>query len=475
MQVTETSAEGLKREFTVVVPADDVEAKLVARISEIGATATIPGFRPGKVPSSLLRTRYGESVRGEVLQQTINDSWKKALTDEGLKPASEPKVEIITFEEGNDLEYKLNIELMPEINPVDFSKLNLERKVVNVNDGEIDQTLQRLAESRKNFEAISGKRASKNGDQVLVDFRGTVDGEEFPGGSMTDFELEIGTGSFLPGFEDQISGMKVDQTKDVKVLMPEDHPNEELKGKELVFDVVLKEIRQAVPVLVDDDLAKANGMDDLNGLKDAVREELGREYGQLSRAHLKRELLDELAEAHDFDLPEGILNGEFDSIWKQIEEAKERDSLDEDDKTKSVDELKEHYRGIASRRVRLGLLIAEVGQSNNITVTQDDLNKAMQVEAGRLPGHEARVFEYYQKNPEAMQELQAPIFEDKVVDFIIEMANVTDVQTTIEDLSRDPDQNPEKVETGKGKKSTSKSKSKSKATKRTRVKAADKK
>ena len=203
---------------------------------------------------------------------------------------------------------------------------------------------------------------------------------------MTDFELELGVGGFLPGFEDQITGMKAGDTKDVKVSMPDDHPNDELKGKELVFDVTVKEIREATPVTVDDELAKANGMEDLAALKDAIREELGREYGQLSRAHLKRGLLDELSDAHDFELPEGILTGEFDAIWQQVMDAKERDGLDEDDKAKSEDELKERYRDIASRRVRLGLLISEVGQSNNITVTQDDLNKAMQAEAARLPG-----------------------------------------------------------------------------------------
>lgn len=474
MQVTETSAEGLKREFTVVVQASDVEAKLLTRLGEIGATATIPGFRPGKVPAALLRKRYGDAVRGEVLEKTINESWQQALTDEGLKPASEPKVEIVTFEEGSDLEYKLDVELMPEITPVDFSALKLERKVVKVGDDEINQTLQRLAESRKNFEEISGKRASKDGDQVVVDFKGTVGGEEFPGGSMTDFELELGVGGFLPGFEEQITGTKAGGTKVVTVSMPGDHPNDELKGKELVFDVTVKEIREATPVTVDDELAKANGMESLEALKDAVREELGREYGQLSRAHLKRGLLDELSDVHDFELPESILAGEFDAIWQQVTDAKERDGLDEDDKAKSEDELKARYREIASRRVRLGLLISEVGQSNNITVTQDDLNKAMQVEAARLPGHEARVFEYYQKNPEAMQELQAPIFEDKVVDFIVEMATVTEVETTIEELSRDPDDTTEAAKDNKTKKGSSKTKSKSKAAKRAGAKAADK-
>ena len=262
-----------------------------------------------------------------------------------------------------------------------------------------------------------------------------MDGEEFAGGSMTDFELELGGGGFLPGFEDQIAGMKSGTKKEIKVSMPDDHPNDQLKGKELLFDVSLKEVREAKPVLIDDELAKANGLDSIEALKDAVKDELGKEYNQLTRAHLKRSLLDKLSDAHNFEVPDSILSREFEAIWKQISDAKERDTLDEDDKGKSEEELKDQYKEIAARRVRLGLLISEVGQKNNVTVTQDDLNKAMQAEASRLPGHEARVFEYYQNNPEAMQQLQGPIFEDKVVDFIVELSKVTDIETTIEELT----------------------------------------
>tara|TARA_Y100001934_G_scaffold85106_1_gene105740 strand:+ start:17405 stop:18823 length:1419 start_codon:yes stop_codon:yes gene_type:complete len=472
MEVIETSSEGLNREFTVTVPADDLESKLVSRLDEIGTTATIPGFRPGKVPATILRKRFGEAVRGEVLEKTINESWQKALEDKGIRPAAEPKVEIVTFKEGVDLEYKLNVELLPEIELIDFSTLELERKIVKLSDDEVNKSLQRLAESRKNFKAISGKRASKEGDQVVIDFTGTVDGEEFAGGSMTDFELELGGGGFLPGFEDQIAGMKAGTKKEIKVSMPDDHPNDQLKGKELLFDVSLKEVREAKPVLIDDELAKANGLDNIEALKDAVKEELGKEYNQLTRAHLKRSLLDKLSDAHNFEVPDSILSREFEAIWKQITDAKERDTLDEDDKGKSEEDLKYQYKEIAARRVRLGLLISEVGQKNNVTVTQDDLNKAMQAEASRLPGHEARVFEYYQNNPEAMQQLQGPIFEDKVVDFIVELSKVTDIETTIEELTKASDE-PNKND-GKAKKS-SKKKSKTKTSKSPRSKTANKK
>lgn len=440
MQVTETTVEGLKREFTVVVPAGDVEDQLVGRLSEIGQTITLPGFRPGKVPVGLLRKRYGDSVRGEVLEKTIQDSWQQALTEKGLRPAAEPKVEIVTFEEGKDLEYKLNVELLPEIKPIDFGSIALERQTVKIEESEVNAALDRMAENRLEFAAVSDGRAAKEGDKVVLDFTGSIGGEPFAGGEVNDFQLELGQGGFIPGFEEQVVGAKGGDKKVIKVNMPDDHPNEELKGKEVTFDVTVKEVQEPTAVTIDEEFAKSLGMETLDALKAAVREQIESEYAQLSRAHLKRALLDQLAEGHDFELPEAIMESEFDAIWKQILDAKERGTLDEDDKAKSDDELKERYREIAARRVRLGLLISEIGQSNNITVTQDDLNRAMHREASRLPGQEAQVLQYFQKNPEAMQELQAPIFEDKVVDFIVEMAKVTEKEVTVEELLRDPDQ-----------------------------------
>jgi trigger factor len=298
-----------------------------------------------------------------------------------------------------------------------------------------------------------------------------VDGEEFAGGSMTGFELELGGGSFLPGFEEQIIGMKNEENKKINVSLPEDHPNGQLAGKQVEFDLTLKEIREAKPVEIDDKLAEESGLKNLDALKSTVREELGREYGQLSRSHLKRSLLDVLSLKHEFEVPEGILEPEFETIWKQVEEAKERDNLDEVDKSKSEEELKEQYRDIARRRVRLGLLIAEVGRINNIIVSQDDLNKAMHTEAARLPGQEARVLEYFQKTPEAVQQLHGPIFEDKVVDFIFEMANVTEVKTTLEQLSQVPDDS----NGGVKKVNTTKSKAKSKSKSPSRSKGKEKK
>jgi trigger factor len=440
MQVTETSAEELKREFTVVVPSADIEDKLNARLTEIGTSVKVPGFRPGKVPLALLKSRYGESVRGEVLQQTVQASYQQALSDKGLRPAMEPDIEIVKFEEGSDLEYKLAVELLPDIEPPNFSEISLERLVVKVGDAEVDSAAQRLAEQHTSYEPVKDDRAAAEGDQVVVDFIGRVDGEEFAGGAVNDFILQLGTGSFLPGFEEQLVGVTGETSREVKVDVADDHPSEKLRGKEVVFDVTVKQVREAQPAAVDDALAQTMGLENVAGLRKSLREEIEKEYAQISRMRLKRSLLDRLADMESFALPAGVVEREFETIWQQVSEAMEKDQLDEDDKGKSEDEMRARYRGIAERRVRLGLLLAEVGRVNNINVSQEDLNRAMHQEAARFPGQEAKVIEYFQNNPAAMQDVQAPIFEDKIVDFIVELATVTDREVPVEELLKDPDE-----------------------------------
>ncbi len=446
MQITETSSEGLSREYTVVIPSDEIENKLTARLTEIGQAVSVPGFRPGKVPMTLLKQRYSESVRGEILEQAIQESTQSAMTERELRPAMQPKIEIVTFEEGKDLEYTLGVELLPEIEPMGFAALSLDRLVADVADDEIDNSLQRLADSRKTFVAVEDGRVAESGDQVLINFLGRVNGEAFEGGTAEDFELELGSGTFIPGFEDQLIGAKPDEKFDVTVTFPEEYPAENLKGKQAVFEVEIKEVRTAQQSAIDDELAKGMGMDDLDALRGAIREQMQTEYSQVSRARLKRTLLDALSDNHDFEVPPGMADQEFDAIWTQLTEAKEKDQLDEDDKGKTDDELSDRYRPIAERRVRLGLLLSEVGRVNNLAVNQDDLNRAMTEQARQFPGQEASVFEYYQKNPEAMQELQAPIFEEKVVDFIVEMADIADKTVSIEELMADPDAEPAESE-----------------------------
>ncbi len=440
MQVTETSTEGLKREYTVVVPSAEIEDQLVARLHQVGASVSVPGFRPGKVPIALLKSRYGDSVRGEILEKAVQDSWQKTMSDKGLRPAMEPKIEIVSFEEGADLEYTLAVELLPDIEPIDFSKISLERMTVKVADKEIDDAAARLAEQHTNFEAVTDGRAAADGDQAVIDFVGKVDGEEFAGGAVNDFILQIGTDSFLPGFEEQLVGAKGGDTREITVDVADDHPSEALRGKRVVFDVTVKEIREAQPAAVDDKLATTMGVENVAGLRSTIRDQLEREYAQLSRMRLKRVLLDKLSDIGTFEVPGGVVDQEFENIWQQVSEAMEKDQLDEDDKGKSEEELRETYRAIAERRVRLGLMLAEVGRANNISVSQDDLNRAMHQEASRFPGQEARIMEYFQSNPAALQDIQAPIFEDKVVDFVIEMAKVTDREVTVEELVKEPEE-----------------------------------
>lgn len=439
MQVSETVADGLKREFRIVVPADDIENKLMGRLSELGKSISVPGFRRGKVPLGLLRKRYGDALRGEILEQTIQDSSEKAMTEQGVRPATQPTVEIVAFEEGTDLEYKLAVELLPEIEPTDFAGISLERKVVDVSDEEIERSLQNLAERRRAFAPAPADHAAAAGDRVKIDFVGKVDGETFEGGSAEGFELDLGNDRFIPGFEDQLLGAKAGQKLEVKVGFPDDYPLDSVKGKDAVFDVDVKEVAVSQPVAMDDEGAKELGVESLDALKSTIRERLASEYAQLSRARLKRDLLDRLAEAHDFEVPPGMVDQEFDAIWTQVQQAMEQDRLDEDDKGKSEEELRERYRAIAVRRVRLGLLLAEVGRANNIAVGREDLNRALSEQARRFPGQESQIYEFYQKNPEAMQQLQAPIFEDKVIDFILELADVKERKVSVEELLREPE------------------------------------
>jgi trigger factor len=433
MQITETNAEGLKREFTVTVASNDIERKMQDRLSEIGRTIRLPGFRPGKVPMPVLRKRYGASVMGEVLEKAVSDSSAQAMRDHNLRPAMQPKIEIVSFKEGTDLEYKMAVELLPEIKPVDFSQLQLERLRPEIPEVEIDKAIQRIAEPNRKSEVVD--RPAASGDIAIIDFVGKVDGKEFPGGSAQGHSLELGSGRFIPGFEDQLIGAKAGEHRDVKVTFPAEYGSDELAGKDAEFGVDIKEVREKQPLVVDDDMAKELGFDALDGLRKAVREQLEREYGGIARQRLKRALLDQLAAKHDFPVPPGMVDLEFDTIWKQFQEAREQNKDEvKEEAGKSDDELKSEYRAIAERRVRLGLLLSEVGRVNAITVNQDEVNRALSEEARRHRGYEKQVVEFYRNNPEALANLRAPIFEEKVVDFITEMATVTDKTVPIDEL-----------------------------------------
>ena len=440
MQVTETKNEGLSREYSIVIPAADIEDRVLSKLAEIGQQVTIPGFRKGKVPTKLLRQRYGQSVLGDVIQDAVVESSSQAITDQSLTPATQPKIDVTKFEDAEDLEYTMAVEVMPEITAVDFKTLKLQRLTCDISDEEIEKSMTNIASEMARSEPIKRARKARKDDIVVINFVGSIDGEEFEGGKAEDFQLTLGSERFIPGFEDQLIGAKSEEHVTVNVSFPEDYAAENLKGKDAVFEVDIKEIRERVETPIDDELAKSLGLESLDQLKDGTRQQLEQNYTMFSRNRLKRVLLDQLDESHDFEIPPGMVETEVESIWEQFEQARSEERLDDEEKDKSEEELREEYRKIASRRVRLGLLLAEVGRTNNIEVSAEEVNQAMLQEVRKFPGQERQVMEYFQQNQQAMAGLRAPIFEDKVIDFILEIAEVTDRSVTPEELMADPEE-----------------------------------
>lgn len=440
MQVVETKNEGLLREYAITLLASEIEEKVDFRIEDIRKTANIPGFRPGKVPKALLKQRYGKNVMDEVLEQAVSESSRQAIEDNTLRPAMQPNIEITKFEEGEDLEYTMAVEIMPDIQPMDFSKIEVERLVCKADENEVDETIDRLAQQYRNSEPIKRARKSKKGDVLVIDFKGMIDGEAFDGGSAEDHHLELGSNQFIPGFEDKLIGAKAGESHSVPVTFPEEYDADTLAGKDAVFDVEVKEIREMVDTVVDDEFAKTLGQESLEELRKSIAERLEQDYASLSRERLKRELLDVLEKEHEFDVPPGMVDAEFDSIWTQYEETrKQQETDDAEDEGKSDDELKEDYRKISLRRVQLGLLLTEVGNSNNIEASAEEVNRALMTEAQKYPGREKEFIEMYRNSPEAMATMRAPIFEEKVVDFILELAKVSEREVGVDELMQIPE------------------------------------
>ncbi|HVO03630.1 MAG TPA: trigger factor [Candidatus Cybelea sp.] len=426
MQVTETNTSGLKREFKIVVPAGDLKAKVDTKLVELGQRVKLDGFRPGKVPMQVLKKRYERDVFRDVVSESVNEGSHQLMHERNLRPAGQPKVEIVKLEDGADLEFNVAMEIIPDIKPMDFKAIKLERVKIAVPDAEVDERLALLAKRSGGSEPATEDHAAAKGDVVVIDFVGKVGGEAFEGGSAEGHYLELGSGMFIPGFEDQLIGIKKGEKRAVKVTFPADYANTDLAGKDAEFDVTATEIRAPKATAVDDELAKSLGLADLAELKKQTKERMEREYGTVSRARVKRKLLDVLADNHDFTLPEGLVDIEFAAIWRQIEEDKKADRLDEEDKGKSDEQLKQEYREIALRRVKLGLLLSEVGRQSNLDVPQDELTRAVIAEARRYPGQEKQVIDFYQRSPEALNQLRAPLYEEKVVDFILEQAEVSE-------------------------------------------------
>lgn len=440
MQITQTKNEGLEREYTVVIDAESIENKLNDRLKTLSRNVKMRGFRPGKVPVSLLKKLHGKNLMGEVLEETVTESSQKLLSDEELRAAFQPKIEIVKFDEGSDLEYAMSVEVLPQFEIADLSGLELERLTAPVADQEIDDFLTKLADQQKTFKAAKSKTyKSKSGDAVLIDFVGRLDGELFDGGTGTDFQLELGSGMFVPGFEDQLEGVKAGAKVEVKVRFPDAYDSENLAGRDVVFDVDVKEVQKPDYAQINDDLAKQVGVADLEALKKVAGEQIEREHARHSKLRIKRSLLDIFAEQYDFEVPKGMLDLEFNMIWKQLTEDLERHGEDISTLGKSEDEAKEEYRGIALRRVRLGLLLSEIGSRNDIEVRQDELNRLIAEEARRHPGQEKQVFDHYKNDPEAASQLRAPLLEDKVVDYVVDLAKVSEREIGYEELLRDPD------------------------------------
>ena len=437
MQITETSNDGLKREFKVVIPEQDVQKRVDSRLAQLGGGLKLPGFRPGKVPMPVLKQRFGKNVMGEVLEQAISDSSQKLLSDRGLRPAGQPRIEILSGADKGDLEFSMAVELIPEIKVMDFKGVKLERLTVDIPDAEVEQAIERAAQRYRKTQPLAAARPAQKDDVAVIDFAGKVDGAEFAGGSANDYHLQIGSGSFIPGFEEQLIGASAGDSKTVTVTFPAEYPRAEVAGKEATFDVTIKELRELAPLVVDDDLAKEMGAKDLAELRENMSKGLAAEYASLSRTRTKRQLLDILAEKHAFDSPAGLVETEFTAIWNQIEADRQLGRLDPDDVNKSEEELKKEYRDIAIRRVKLGLLLSEVGRINDVQVSNDEMGRAIMNEARRFPGQERKVIDYYQKTPQAMIQLRAPIYEDKVVDFILDQAEVNERKVSVEEFTKE--------------------------------------
>jgi trigger factor len=442
MQVTETVSEGLKREFKVVVPASELDAKVNERLDEMKDRVRIDGFRPGKVPVSHLKRVYGRSAMAEVIEATVRDTNNQIVSEHGFKLASEPKVTLPEEADAieqviagkRDLDYTMAVEIVPPIELTDFKAIKLTRLTSDVADSEVDEALARIAEQNKPFTPRPEGEKAADGDRVIISFAGTINGEPFEGGSADDSAVLIGSNSFIPGFEEQLIGITTGETRTLKVKFPEHYHAEHLAGKDAEFTVTAKSIETPGTATVDEEFAKSLGLESLAKLRDAVKDRLAQEHAAMSRQKLKRELLDELDKRHKFEPPPSLAEEEFERVWKSVLQELENEKKTFADENTTEEKAKEEYRAIADRRVRLGLVLAEIGEKNNITVPEEELSRAVMDQARQFPGREQQVWDYYRQHPEAVAGLRAPLYEEKVVDFVLELAEVTEKKVPREEL-----------------------------------------
>lgn len=448
MQVTETRSEGLKREYSVSIPVAELASKVDARIAELKGKIKLNGFRPGKVPVAHIKKMYGRSAMAEVIEASVRDANQKIVTDNNFKLAADPKVTLPTEEAdveklisgSADLNYTVGIEIVPEIKLGDFKTIKLEKPVADVSEAEVDEALGRIAKQNTPFEAKADGARAANGDRVTIDFVGTIDGVAFQGGTGQDIAVDIGSGTFIPGFEEQLVGIAAGENRTVKATFPAAYANAELAGKAAEFAVTAKKIEVPGTVTIDDEFAKQLGLESLAKLRDAVKEQIGRDYQRMSRQKVKRALLDALDKMHKFELPPTLAEEEFNRVWASVTEELKAENKTFEDENTTEEKAKEEYRGIADRRVRLGLVLAEIGDKNKITVGDEELSRAVAERARQFAGQEQRVWDYYRQNPEALASLRAPIYEEKVVDFLLELADVTEKKVSKEELMKEEDE-----------------------------------
>ena len=448
MQVTQTHADGLKREFQIVLPAQDLSSRMATQLSEMQAKAQIKGFRPGKVPIPHLRRLYGRAIMADVVQEAVGEARNKMIEENDLRVAGEPKFDVDgdenvlerALEAKGDLTFKVALEVLPKVEVGSLDDIEIEKLVADVPEEEVDRIVSLLANQNRTFEPKGAGATAASGDKATIDFVGKLGEDAFEGGSGDGFDLVLGSNAFIPGFEDQVVGMAVGDHRDVKVTFPADYGSADLAGKEANFGVTLREVAAPQNLALDDAFAKNFGLDSFEKLKESIRDNITRDYGQASRAKWKKALLDTLDKRYAFELPQGLVDQEFDAVWRQVEAEKTRSGTAPEDEGKSEDDLKVEYRAIAERRVRLGLVLAEIGKDANVQVTQEEVNQALMERVRQFPGEEKQVFDYFRANPQAMAQIQAPLFEEKVVDHIVSKAKVTERKVSKEELSAPEDE-----------------------------------
>jgi trigger factor len=445
MQVTETLVEGLKHEFQISVPASDLDAKADARLVDLKDKVRLNGFRPGKVPVSHLKKVYGRSVMAETIDQTIRDTNSQIFTERGFRLATEPKITMPTEEKAvddilagkSDLTYTVSIEVVPAIALADFKSFTVEKPVADVTEADVDEAIKRIADGNRSYAAKDEGAKAESGDRVTISFKGTIDGVPFDGGTGENIQVTIGSNTFIPGFEEQLTGIAQGETRTLKVSFPKNYASEKLAGQPAEFETTATLVEAPQETKIDDEFAKALGLESLEKLKEAARERLTAEFAGATRQRVKRMLLDRLDEAHRFEAPPSLVEEEFKLMWNSIKAEMESSGKTFADEDTTEEAAKEEYHKIADRRVRLGLVLSEIGEKNKITVTDDEVSRAVIERARQMPGREKEVWDYYRNNANALAQLRAPIYEDKVVDFILELANVTEKKVAREELYKE--------------------------------------